>query len=334
MLLNSLIETTVLPTATQFRCCNCRRDFKDDTALVDHLRNSKVHKSKNQVRKEGKTKEEQDKVSRKHEKDRLEFKCGKCERSFKSQASLRQHSKSVRHNPISNIHCLADKRCKKCFNCPSAQLHHLESGRCVSGMTKAKLNTAVAVNDTKGIITSTKKGAEQWFPEDISSASPISPSQTSSVILTPTSAKFFDSYPPSAIGTPTSALSINQNLHSILIVKLRTATNSQRCPLCPQNRTRKFESNALRQHISSSIHTKAFELVPSPTSSEISFHCPRLSNEGQKKRVVKQFSTMSGLAQHLESGACSGGRETFKRVVKFVQEEMKNMGLGDLKLLK
>ncbi|PVH90674.1 hypothetical protein DM02DRAFT_500992, partial [Periconia macrospinosa] len=58
------------------------------------------------------------------------FKCGKCEKSFRSQASLCQHSKSVRHNPISNIHCLADKRCKKCFNCPSAQLHHLESGKC------------------------------------------------------------------------------------------------------------------------------------------------------------------------------------------------------------
>ncbi|PVH90673.1 hypothetical protein DM02DRAFT_664810 [Periconia macrospinosa] len=199
-------------------------------------------------------------------------------------------------------------------------------------MTKAKLNTAVAVNDTRGIITSIKKGTGQFFLEDISSVAPASPSQTSSVILTPTSAEFFDSYPPSAIGTPT--LSANTNLHSILTLKLRTTKNSQRCPLRPPNLTRKFEPDALRQHLSSSVHARAFELVPSPTLTEISFHCPRLSNEGQKKKVFKQFSTMSGLAQHLESGACSGGKKTFKLVIKFVQEEMKNMGLGDLKLLK
>jgi hypothetical protein len=174
---------------------------------------------------------------------------------------------------------MAYKRCKKCFTCPSAQLHHLESVKCVSGMTKAKLNTAVAVNGTRGIITSTKKGAEQWFLEDISSPALISPLQTSSVILTPTSAEFFDSYPPSANGTPTSALSVNTNLHSIFTLKLRTAKNSQRCPLT--KRTRKFEHDALRQHISSSVHTKAFKPVPSPMPSEISFHCSRLSNEGQ-----------------------------------------------------
>jgi hypothetical protein len=175
---------------------------------------------------------------------------------------MRQHSKSVRHNPISIIHCLANKRCTKCFNCPSAQLHHRESVKCVSGMTKAKLNTAVPVNDTRGIITSTKNGAEQWFLEGISYAALISPSQTSSVILTTTSTEFFDTYPPSANGTPTSALSVNTNLHSILTLKLRATKNSQRCPLFPQKRTRKFEPDALRKHISSSVHTKAFEPEP------------------------------------------------------------------------
>jgi hypothetical protein len=55
--------------------------------------------------------------------------------------------------------------------------------------------------------------------------------------------------------------------------------------------------------------------------------------EGSKNRPLKQFSTMSGLAQHLESGACDGGRGTFRRVVEYVQEEMKGMGFGGLKIL-
>jgi hypothetical protein len=57
-------------------------------------------------------------------------------------------------------------------------------------------------------------------------------------------------------------------------------------------------------------------------------------NEGPSKKAVKQFSTVSGLAQHLESGACTGGKGSFRRVIEYVQEEMKNIGLGELKLLK
>ena len=31
-------------SATQFRCCDCERDFKNEEALADHLRCSKVHR--------------------------------------------------------------------------------------------------------------------------------------------------------------------------------------------------------------------------------------------------------------------------------------------------
>jgi len=67
---------------------------------------------------------------------------------------------------------------------------------------------------------------------------------------------------------------------------------------------------------------------------KISFYCPRalIGNESANK-PLKQFSTVSGLAQHLESGACDRGKGTFRRVVEYVQEEMKGMGFGGLKLL-
>ena len=54
---------------------------------------------------------------------------------------------------------------------------------------------------------------------------------------------------------------------------------------------------------------------------------------GSQKKAIKQFSTVSGLAQHLESGACDGGKGTFRRVVEYVQDEMEGMGFGGLKLV-
>jgi hypothetical protein len=242
---------------------------------------------------------------------------------------LRQHLKSVRHNPLSDIPCLADSKCKKHFNCPSGQLHHLESGRCVSGMTKTRLNAAIIANDTSQIITS---GGSQWLLGN--SSSTTSTSQTRSPILTPTSTEFLDSYPPSAMLTPTSTLSASTNFHSILALQPRPRSGPQTCPLCPPSRTRKFNPSALQQHLSSIVHAQVSMSFPLLAPDEITFHCPRaLMGEGSKKKAVKQFSTVSGLAQHLESGACNGGKKTLKRMVEYVQEEMKGLGFGGLKLL-
>ena len=55
--------------------------------------------------------------------------------------------------------------------------------------------------------------------------------------------------------------------------------------------------------------------------------------EESKKKATRQFSTVRGLAQHLESGACDGGKGTFRRVVEYVQEEIKGMEFDGLKLL-
>ncbi|KAH8793391.1 hypothetical protein BGZ57DRAFT_870547 [Hyaloscypha finlandica] len=200
-------------------------------------------------------------------------------------------------------------------------------------MTKTKLNAAIAANDTGRIITSGGVTA-QWLLEDNLSASTTSTSQIRSPILTPTSTEFLDSYPPSAILTPTSTLSASTNFHSILTLRPRTRSSYQTCPLCPPSRTRKFKDSALQQHLSSSVHAQVSMSLPLLVSDEILFHCPRtLMGEGVKNKSSKQFSTVSGLAQHLESGACDGGRGTFRRVVEYVQEEMKGMGFGGLKLL-
>lgn len=211
-------------SATQFRCCDCERNFISERALTDHLHCSKIHGMG-----KGGSKKKSKEGKKQQEEGSQPTKCKKCERIFKNRGALRQHLTSVRHNPLSDIKCVADAECKKQFNCPSAQLQHLETGRCVSGMTKTKLNAAIAANNTGRIITS--EGA----------TSATSTSQIRSPILTPTSTEFLDFYPPSAILTPTSTLSNSTNFHSMLTLRPRTRSGYQTCPLCPPSCTRTFQ---------------------------------------------------------------------------------------------
>lgn len=51
------------------------------------------------------------------------------------------------------------------------------------------------------------------------------------------------------------------------------------------------------------------------------------------RKVVKHFSTVSGLAQYVESGACGGGEETLKRVIEYVQDEMEEMGFAGAEIV-
>ncbi|KAH8807179.1 hypothetical protein F5884DRAFT_788715 [Xylogone sp. PMI_703] len=317
---------TILSPVTQFRCCDCDRDFNDDSALSQHLRYARVHRGKEPSRKQKKKMAAEMKKKRQQEGDILQLNCTECGRNFKSQVSLEQHMKSVRHRPLSNFECVADEKCKKRFKCPSAQLQHLESGACASGMTKSKLNAAIAKNDTRRLITSV---TSQWLLEDNSSATSTPQSQTP--LLTPTSSDYFDSYPSSGILTPTSTQSANTNLDLMLALIPNTRGRTQTCPLCPPSRTRKFKRHGLQAHLSSVHQVSISPAIRVPD--EISFHCPQgLMGDGNNK-AIKHFSAVSGLAQHLESGACHGGKETFLSVVEYVQREMENMGFGELKLL-
>jgi hypothetical protein len=232
---------------------------------------------------------------------------------------------------MSDIKCIASKACTKRFNCPSAQLHHLESGVCVSGMTKNKLNAMIISKDTEGIITSSASQTENLGMEapmarlEIAS-SPITEERDadseieSGVIFTPTSSDSGESndFFASSLGqlTPTSSLCLDSRSGSI------------HCPLCPPNARRSFSTiPALQSHIASPIHTK-----------KMMFHCPISLAETLKgvddPVMMKQFSTFSGLAQHLESGACEGGIAMLKKVAEYIQEEMRAMGFVDVSLLK
>jgi hypothetical protein len=104
-----------------------------------------------------------------------------------------------------------------------------------------------------------------------------------------------------------------------------SAFDKLRCPLCPPNQKNFRTFVAFQAHMASAAHAPKL------------FHCPlafmpdNLPTNLRKKK--KYFSTLSGLAQHLESGACSGGLATFTKAIKYVEEQLQLLGLGGVKLL-
>ena len=59
-------------------------------------------------------------------------------------------------------------------------------------------------------------------------------------------------------------------------------------------------------------------------------YCPTMlaGSESQKPGAIRSFTTVSGLAQHLESGACVGGRATFRKVVKYLETRIQEFGFN------
>lgn len=262
---------TLLPSV-QFYCCDCERDFKTERALRDHLHSS-IHNPQL-------------------------FRCKDCDREFRTARRLKQHLTSLRHVPLCHVKCVASVECKKMFRSPSAQLHHLESGSCKSGMTKEKLNEGIAAMDTERIITRHQVPTPSLLQDTASTAS-----TSSSPILTPTSTEFLDSYPSTAILTPVSELS------SLSLASSLT-----------------FQPGALHQHVSPGAHAAASE--------GILFHCPlALVTNPCDDRPPREFAAVSSLAQHIESGACHGGKETFSLAIEYLQQKMEALGLGGLKLM-
>ena len=282
--------------ATQFRCCDCDRDFIDELALRQHLAD-KVHPQ--------------------------DVKCRECDRSFKDKNALQQHRSSVAHNPLSNIKCIGDKDCKKRFNCPSAQLHHLESGACRSRITRQKLNTIIMASDTKRMITSdlSTPQTRQLLAGYFSAASP-----KDSVILTPVSEGWAsDFYPSPGFGALPSRLLTPQSSSSGYKSGNTKVVSRFSCDLCPSNRKPFGSLQALQNHLSSPAH--AIKI----------FHCPlafaSFIDDPKSSNSVKHFSTLSGLAQHLEIGACKGGDATFRKAAEYIQEELWRTGFVGLRLL-
>ena len=300
--------------ASGFRCCDCERDFGSTKALMQHLQD-KVHKPKPAPA------------------PNRTPTCPKCTRQFRSEEALQQHQSSGIHGPARTFSCAAGGAeggsCSRCFGSPAAMLQHLESGACPSGMDRHKLNLLVLRSDREGLVSSpagavqdllekaTRRLGEATALGDAKAAldsrdvvSWQSGSSTGGVILTPSSSMISPSL-ASPILTPVSGYS------SALAVPTKGAT---RCPLCPPTRRPFSTPQSLQQHLESPAHDARI------------FHCPVspltfTGVEGQGKATVKWFSTVSGMGQHVESGACVTGGPGFGAVLRNLETRVRELGL-------
>lgn len=83
-----------------------------------------------------------------------------------------------------------------------------------------------------------------------------------------------------------------------------------RCPLCPLDRRPFRDATALQHHNRSAAaaHHEPFIYCPVAISGN--------ENGNGKSKAIRRFSTVSGLAQHLESEACVGGVTSFWKAMK------------------
>ncbi|KAI4168934.1 MAG: hypothetical protein LQ346_009014 [Caloplaca aetnensis] len=306
---------------SQYRCMDCKRDFVNEQALIQHLED-KVHEPP------------RDLVFERSDDDR-DYSCNQCNRTFRCHDDLQNHLQSLAHKPLSNLKCMMSSRCKATFKSPSGLIQHLESGACHSGMDKAKLDGLILQHDVGNQITMDMK--------DLSlTAAPPTINQSSSW---PPS---LDLLSPNPIGARRGLTSqagnftfANQADKESFTKTALPTTNSKgkfACPLCPNNnKTRTFHSlEAFRNHIESPAHDPKIYHCPANVLLTPPNNNNNNNNNNSKEAgiLIKDFSALSALTQHVESGACKGGRKMLEVAVGSVEQTLKELGFKGVQLLK
>ncbi|KAI6914673.1 hypothetical protein KC318_g830 [Hortaea werneckii] len=265
--------------------------------------------------------------------------CLDCEKQFRSLTAFSQHKASPKHHPLTGnkakvlaeaagIASLEDSVSKLPMG--SSRGQSICNGNAIPSddidvVSQASDSTLAGGNGvpvyTPSATTSSKSSAGSWKLVKTPSASVTSgSSDTGGVILTPRSSaadstdewSFVDKH----LATPSSTSAKSSSGETV------TQTNSDSgfsCSTC----NKKFPTQRqLRDHLNSPVHAAKI------------FHCPTELGGQPHVRGEKKFKIVSGMAQHLEGGACAGGKETLKRVVGIVEEMVKQATGMELRLLK
>ena len=325
---------------SQFRCCDCEKDFISEQALDQHLNDKSHPKIPCQIC-------EQDFASiltlNRHvvaehhasvDPKRNLYRAGVhgcfiCQRKFGQKSDLDRHLTSLKHHPLSDLPCIASDKCKRRFVSPSALLHHLESGTCRSGIDRHAINNLVRDNDVECIISSGPVGQSLLeFNENPSESS----SSSGTPVFTPTSSVSSSPVPDTMMENTmlqhVPFLSLGAENPSFATMGGASIPSTFEI-LTPSSSRKSFNFDTVGRFPSFHANRSSHKLTPTL------FHCPTaLVDSTPHSERPKTFSTLSGLAQHIESGACGEGLATLKKAMDFVQEHLDKIGLGSIRLLK
>ena len=146
-------------------------------------------------------------------------------------------------------------------------------------------------------------------------------SSSSGVFLTPSGSTQSDgewSYVTSNRNLTPTTTSIDGS--SVSTITYETARRIWPCGIC----NKEFKTKRrLLQHMNSPAHAPKL------------FHCPPAAvlclSDGKPE---KGFKTLSGFAQHIETGACNGGMDMLKKVVGIFEQRVKNVTGRDMRFLR
>lgn len=284
---------------------------------MDHIRD-KIHRPKSPAR------------------PRKNITCGRCKKLFTSKQAASAHRASPIHKPIcAPLQCIDSNLCKKRFRTPSALILHLESGSCPSNLTRTKLNNIIVQHDTHRVIT---------HQEALASTSGSATPDSLGTILTPSSSSLSlleqgGSYNSREVLSPEEDwvfLSLDEISLSSAIESMCLERDSIHgmpstipstlfiCPLCPPTSNHFHTAKDLQSHQSSPVHAPKI------------FHCPKknslINGRGAgKPATTRNFSTLSGLAMHIESGAC--GKRMLQWIISEINEKLNDVGLREISLV-
>ncbi|KAF8242335.1 hypothetical protein K440DRAFT_131761 [Wilcoxina mikolae CBS 423.85] len=289
-----------------FYCCDCDQNFPTNSQFIKHLKKGCDLKE-------------------------TTFKCDPCDLAFSTRKQLNVHLNSKNHKTLK---CLGSTNCERKFKRLSDMIQHLESGACVSKFNRATIDGLVRSHDTAGAITIKDSPTRPvsligpdgshfggGLPECTAQIVPDDDFDEGDIILTPETILTPASTPSRrscTASTPTGVLTPTISEFEFQL------ENPKTCPIC----RRTFASvTGLHMHIASPVHAVSIYHCPIDFLGELGLVG---KNKNKKERV---FRTLSGLAQHIEAGACSGGRETWEKAIEFLEGKLAGFGLAGVKLL-
>jgi hypothetical protein len=302
-------------------CALCKRSFIDEKALTAHRENSSRHIDEFRCvecdREFASLRALED-----HFKDKVHQKverivvcdnyCVLCERQFVNEQAYEMHMNSTKHKPLCEE--LSCKHCKTTFTAVSAMLQHMESGGCHRPhMSRELVDGIMQRMDTAGVIVDSGM-QEMPCVENLRIGSDPESDETTSDVGSDESDGGVIFTPCSTPGVLTPAV-FTQSIQDAS--RTRIPKSPLCCPLCPE-RGPFIDMLAKDQHLASPKHAPKI------------YHCPVALGGGEPE---VRFSTFSGMLQHVEAGACKGGKETFNRLVKFTLRAS-GLGIGKVKLIR